>query len=87
MAPTNQSTYRECRTELILQLIGEELLKQKFINTAYLIWSQTTKNSSAKAEEFFVVAQVHSNWNLIRNELHRWKEINSGEVGSIYSTE
>jgi hypothetical protein len=38
-------------------------------------------------ESFFMVAQVHSNWNLLCSELVRWLELSRSNNLFVYSTE
>jgi len=44
------------------------------------------KKAPEGASESYLVAQVHSNWNLLLEELSRWKQLTSGRVGVVYST-
>jgi len=39
----------------------------------------TTKKDPSEDESFFVVAQVHSNWNNVRADLARWKALSRGD--------
>lgn len=45
-----------------------------------------TKKDLPEPEKSFLVAQVHSNWNLILEELNRWLTLNRGRTGLISST-
>jgi len=49
-------------------------------------WLVTKKKGPPYGEPFFLVAQVHSNWNLILTELSRWLQLNSEVKGLVYST-
>lgn len=45
-----------------------------------------TKKDLPEPEKSFLVAQVHSNWNLILEELSRWLQLNREVTGLVYST-